>query len=329
MRAPTFWWQPTASVAATLLRPVGAIYGGLTAHRMARPGWRAPVPVICIGNLVAGGAGKTPTAIAIARLLIDMGHRPAFLSRGYGRRNPKRDPFVVDPDHHAAEDCGDEPLLLARVAPTIVAADRLTAARLAIEAGADVLVLDDGLQNPALLKDVSIAVVDGGSGIGNGLCLPAGPLRAPIMRQWRFVSMLCVIGGGQPGEAVAGEAERAGIPVTTGRLDPDMETVAMVRHRRLLAFAGIGRPEKFFATLDALGLTVADRLSFPDHHVYGRDDLARLTQAAEQIDATLITTEKDRVRLPPRFETLTLPVRLAFDDTVAIQARLAEAFSRG
>ena len=178
MIAPRFWARERPGLAARALAPLGALYGLATARRMARPGTRVDAPVICVGNYVVGGAGKTPTAIAVARLLQNAGERVAFLSRGYGGA-PRAAPTRVDPHLHGALAVGDEPLLLARVAPCWVGADRVAAAREAIADGASVLVLDDGLQNPALVKDYAIAVIDGEAGFGNGLCFPAGPLRAP------------------------------------------------------------------------------------------------------------------------------------------------------
>jgi tetraacyldisaccharide 4'-kinase len=325
MRAPDFWWQPTPSLTAKLLRPAGALYGALTAARMARAGAQAAVPVICIGNLVAGGAGKTPTALAVARMLQAMGHRPAFLSRGYGRKIASNTPpvFQVDLGQHDADICGDEPLLLSRLAPTFVAADRVAAADMAVAAGATMLVLDDGLQNPALAKTFSIAVVDGVTGIGNRLCLPAGPLRAPVARQWPFVSYLCVIGEGEPGRRVAEAARAAGIPAGSARLEPEAATLTRLRGQRLYAFAGIGRPQKFFATLEAAGLAMAGRQAFPDHHRFEPRELDQLRRSAEQAGALLITTTKDRMRLPAAFEALTLPVELVFNDAAGLYASLA------
>ena len=200
MRAPAFWWRPRAGPWALLLAPLGAVYGGVTAWRMGRRGGKAGVPIVCIGNFVVGGAGKTPTAIAIARLLIAGGETPVFLSRGYGGSlSSSSRPVRVDPARHTVSHVGDEPLLLARIAPTIVAARREWGARAAREAGASVVVMDDGLQNAALCKDLAIAVVDGASGIGNGLAIPAGPLRAPLGAQMRHIDALVVIGSGRGG----------------------------------------------------------------------------------------------------------------------------------
>lgn len=323
MMAPAFWWSKERTLAATLLAPAGVLYGALTAARMSRPGTSAGVPVLCVGNLVAGGAGKTPTALALGRMLQARGRRPAFLSRGYGRAASSSDVLAVDAASHTADTVGDEPLLLAEVAPTFVAADRRRAAREAVAHGADMLILDDGLQNPALAKTWTLAVTDGASGLGNGLCLPAGPLRAPVARQWPCVSMLCVIGQGEPGQVLARAATQAGVPVVTARIEADADALAGLAGRRLLAFAGIGRPEKFYATLREAGLDLAATRSFPDHHRFRAGDLQILTREASRLGALLVTTEKDHIRLPPDFPAQPVHVRLAFDQPAAIEAALS------
>ncbi len=251
IRAPGFWWREDLAPAARWLAPVGAVYGALAARRMARSGEAAPCPVVCIGNFTLGGAGKTPTALAVAGCLRDLGRRPVFLSRGYGGRLPG--PVQVDPATHGAAEVGDEPLLLARAAPAIVARDRVAGARACREAGADIVVMDDGLQNPSLVKDLAIAVFDGAVGLGNGRVFPAGPLRAPAAVQWGHVHAALVIGEGAPGARVLAEAKARGLPALRGRLVPDPEAAGALRGRPVLAFAGIGRPEKFFATVREIG----------------------------------------------------------------------------
>ncbi len=317
MRAPAFWWRARPSLLARLLRPPGLIYGAVAGRRMRKPGGRAPLPVVCIGNFTAGGAGKTPTAQAVAALLGAAGERPAFLSRGYGGR--LSGPVRVEP-HHRAADVGDEPLLLARTGPAIVSRDRKAGARLARQIGATVLVMDDGLQNPSLLKDCAIAVVDGAAGIGNGLTIPSGPLRAPMGAQWPAVDAVLVIGDGAAGDAVAREARRRGKPVFRARLAPDPVQAEALRGRRLLAFAGIGRPEKFFDTLRACGATLAATRSFPDHHPYTAADLAGLRDEAARQGLQAVTTEKDFVRIAgatgagPWTGLMSLKVRLQAED---------------
>ncbi|WP_238313117.1 tetraacyldisaccharide 4'-kinase [Methylobacterium crusticola] len=321
MREPGFWWRPRPSLAARLLAPVGAAYGGLVLRRMARPGEAAAVPVICVGNASLGGAGKTPTALALAALLRDLGRRPAFLSRGYGGR--LAGPVRVAPGRHDAASVGDEPLLLARAAPAVVARDRVAGAALCVAEGADVIVMDDGLQNPGLRKDWRLAVFDGAVGAGNGLAFPAGPLRAPLAAQWAHVDAVLVIGEGAPGDAVADAARERGLPVLRGRLRPDPAAAASLAGRPVLAFAGIGRPDKFFATLRALGAEVRDTRRFPDHHAYAAAEVATLVQAAARGGLALVTTEKDRVRLPADMPVAVLPVTLAVAEAAALRGRLA------
>lgn len=317
MRAPAFWWQDGLSLPARALRPASRLYAAAALRRMRRPGTRAALPVVCIGNAIAGGAGKTPTALALAQILSAAGESPAFLSRGYGGR--LAGPVAVGLEHGAA-DVGDEPILLASLAPTVVSRDRPAGARLAHEMGATVLVMDDGLQNPSLAKDCAIAAFDGATGIGNGLVLPAGPLRAPLAAQWPLIDAVLVIGPGAAGERVAAEAERQGKRVFRGRIAPDPATCAGLRGRRVLAFAGIGRPQKFFDTLEACGAVVASARAFPDHHPYDARTLAGLRQEAERLGLAPITTEKDLVRIagmarPEPWPALAaLPVRLVLEN---------------
>ncbi len=324
MRPPGFWSRPPNHPLARVLAPAGRVYGDWTARRMDRPGAEAPCPVLCIGNFTLGGAGKTPTALALAQVLRDLGRRPAFLSRGYGGR--LGGPLAVDPARHGAEDVGDEPLLLAALAPTVVSRDRPAGARLCAEAGADVVVMDDGLQNPSLRKRLSLAVIDGGAGVGNGLPFPAGPLRAPLARQWPHVAGLVLIGDGAPGTVLAAEAERRGLPVHRARFVP--EAAADWAGRRVVAFAGIGRPQKFFDTLRGLGAEIVAERAFADHHPYRPRDLTALTALASREGAALVTTEKDAVRLPAeaRAAVRVLRVGLSFADEADLRRHLAAAF---
>ncbi|HLJ71353.1 MAG TPA: tetraacyldisaccharide 4'-kinase [Roseiarcus sp.] len=327
MKAPRFWAAAPRSAAARALQPLGAAYGALAAWRMARPGRRVAAPVVCIGNFTVGGAGKTPAAIALAKLLAARGENVAFLSRGYGGA-ARGAPVEVDPKRHSADEVGDEPLLLARVAPCFVARDRVAAAEAAIAAGAGVLVLDDGLQNPALAKDFSLAMIDGASGFGNGLCLPAGPLRAPASAQWPHVAIAIVVDA--PDRAAIGWRDAGGGPATGARLAPDPTVAAQIKGRDLLAFAGIGRPEKFFATLTALGARLGATRGFPDHHRYGESELDALFDEAARQGLLIVTTEKDFVRLPATYaeKSIALPVTLRFDDEPLIAGLLDEALAR-
>ena len=317
IRPPRFWSAAPDHPAARLLAPIGAAYGALTAARMDRAGTRAPCPVLCLGNFTLGGAGKTPTALALAAMLRDLGTEPAFLSRGYGGR--LAGPVRVDPARHGAVEVGDEPLLLARHAPTIIARDRVAGAQACAAAGARVIVMDDGLQNPSLVKDLALAVVDAGTGLGNGRPFPAGPLRAPLARQWPHVGGLVLIGEGPAGEAVAAETASRGLLVHRARLVPEAGDWA---GRRAVAFAGIGIPQKFFDTLRAAGAEIAATRAFPDHHRYTAEDLSGLAAEAARLGAELVTTEKDAVRLPTGYGIRTLPVRLVFADAAAIRAQI-------
>jgi tetraacyldisaccharide 4'-kinase len=294
MREPSFWWRD-AGLASGLLTPLAAVYGAVAASRMARPGRNAGIPVICIGNLTLGGAGKTPAAIAVARMLDTAGRRPFVLSRGYG--GTLSGPVRVDPARHGAAEVGDEPLLLVRAAPTIVSRDRSGGADVARAAGAGSIVMDDGFQSPGLHKDRSLLVVDGGRGIGNGKVFPAGPLRAPLEAQLRRAQALLVVGAGAAGEDVAATARAWRLPVFHGRLEPDAAALANLKARPVLAFAGIGHPDKFFATLRDAGIEVRAELPFPDHHRYRRTEARELIERAEREGLNAVTTEKDLVRL--------------------------------
>jgi tetraacyldisaccharide 4'-kinase len=293
MREPPFWWR-AAGIEASLLAPVAAIYGAVAASRLSRKGYRAGVPVICIGNPTLGGAGKTPTALAVARMLQAAGERPVFLSRGYGGR--RRGPLVVAPDQDRAADVGDEPLLLGRAAPTVVAHDRVAGAKAAHAAGATVIVMDDGFQNPSLAKDFSVLVIDGRRGLGNSKVFPAGPLRAPLDAQLARADAVVLVGAVGEGAARAA-AEARKLPLFRARLEPDREVIAALTGRRVLAFAGIGDPEKVFATLREAGIAVAATRSFADHHRYTPADERELCGRAEAEGLMLVTTEKDKARL--------------------------------
>jgi tetraacyldisaccharide 4'-kinase len=329
MREPAFW--RSRGLLPTLLRPSAALYGAVAGWRMGRQGERAAVPVICVGNFTVGGAGKTPAALTIAALLAAMGERPAFLTRGYGGSLPG--PLRVDPERHRAAEVGDEPLLLARAAPTIVSRNRPAGARLAVETGAGALVMDDGLQNPSLAKDLSLAVIDAATGVGNGLPLPAGPLRAPLDTQWPQVGAVIVVGDGEAGEALAHEAERREKPVLRARIAPEPVAASGLRGRRVLAFAGIARPPKFFETLESCGATVERRHVFPDHHPYTAAEVKGLVAEAAAEGLTPVTTEKDRVRLEGldgarTAPILALPVRLVLADEARARSLLKAALER-
>ena len=294
LETPTWWYRNKGALAAALA-PVGRLYGGIAERRFARTEpYRSRLPVICIGNFTAGGGGKTPTAIAVAALLAELGAKPAFLTRGYG--GASKGPVQVAKGQSALE-VGDEPLLLAEAAPTFVSADRPAGAKAieATEAGA--IVMDDGFQNPSLAKDLSLVVVDAGCGLGNGLIMPAGPLRAPLEAQMARADALIVIGDGGKASAVIKAFEAQAKPVLKARMVPrqDKRWLGVLP---VIGFAGIARPEKFFATLRNNGARLIDTRSFPDHHRYRERDARRLLDAATERNAMLVTTEKDFVRLP-------------------------------
>jgi tetraacyldisaccharide 4'-kinase len=318
MRRPDFWDGDDlfARLAVAALTPLGSLYGATVRWKAKNAAFRAPVPVICVGNLTAGGTGKTPIAIALAEALLARGKKPFFLTRGYG--GTQRGPLLVE--GQSAADVGDEPLLLAAAAPAIVSRDRPAGARLAVARGADVIVMDDGHQNFSLAKDLSLVVVDGERGFGNGRVLPAGPLREPVAQGLARADAVIVMGSGDP--------------VLAGFAGPILQ--ARVEHRgsenwqgsRVVAFAGIGRPEKFFRTLRGLGADLVDAVPFDDHHPYTPEDLDRLKSLARREDAKLVTTEKDHVRLPSadRLEIAAIAVHAVIEPLAALDGLLDRLF---
>ncbi len=292
IRPPAFWWTSPPSFLARMMAPFASIYGALTLRRMRQSGHRAGCPVVCIGNFTVGGAGKTPTAILIARMLLARGQSPVFLSRGYA--GTLTGPVMVDLAAHSAAEVGDEPLLLARIAPVVVATDRVAGAALALQAGASVIIMDDGLQNPSLHKDLTVAVIDGGSGFGNGMVFPAGPLRAPVQRQAASVHLALVIGGAD-GRVAAILPQ--GLEVIEGAMRVPEQVAAQIKGQRVLAMAGIGLPEKFVRTLEDCGATVTSQHFVADHAPYTTADLERVASRAAVENALVATTEKDAARL--------------------------------
>lgn len=313
------------------MRPLGALYGAVAARRLRRDGASAGMPVVCIGNLTLGGAGKTPTALAIAQMLAEAGLAPVFLTRGYGGRT--EGPLRVSLERHDAADVGDEALLLARAFPTIVARDRVAGAAAARAAGAQVVVMDDGFHNPSLRKEFSALVVDAAYGIGNGLVFPAGPLRAPLAAQLARADAVILVGDGTP--AFLRSAAASERPLFRARLAPEGGAAAALAGKPLLAFAGIGHPEKFFGTLRSLGADLRVCRPFPDHHRYSEHDAEALLAEASRSDLALVTTEKDFVRLPRtgragalRERSAALPVSLILEESTALLQRIVRAISR-
>ena len=333
LEAP-FWWYRRKGALASALVPLGRLYGRMAEARFARgKPYRSRLPVVCIGNFTAGGGGKTPTAIAVAALLAELGAKPAFLTRGYG--GASKGPVLVKAGQSAAE-VGDEPLLLAAAAPTLVSADRAAGAH-AIEATeASVIVMDDGFQNPSLAKDLSLIVVDAAVGLGNGLIMPAGPLRAPLDAQLARADALVVIGEGGKAASLIEAFARQGKIVLKARMVPrqDRRWLGVLP---VIGFAGIARPEKFFATLRNNGAWLIDTRTFPDHHRYSERDARRLLDAAKAHNAMLVTTEKDFVRLPDEEDSARgelkhrcrpFLVAVEFEDVAAVKELLASCLTQ-
>lgn len=334
--APPFWWQ-AADWRAAALYPASALYGLVASRRMeSARREKIDVPVICVGNLTVGGAGKTPVAIALAEAAAREGYRPGFLSRGHGGNS--RHPHLVDAAHDSARHVGDEPLLLAAHAPVAVTSNRVAGAKLLIEAGCDFLIMDDGFQSARIHFDYALLVVDAHRGIGNGHVIPGGPMRAPLVDQLRHADAVLKMGEGNAADAVIRKASRAGKPVLEAKALP--REPATFEGRRFLAFAGIGNPEKFFETVDRAGGSVALTRSFKDHHPYADDDLADLSAAARSKGLELITTAKDAARLrhgsaaaqafleqltvleiETRFEPETVPQRIVSETVEAYRQR--------
>jgi tetraacyldisaccharide 4'-kinase len=331
MKAPGFWYRPAGRKAA-LLSPLGAVYGGLgrLRQRLVKP-WPAGVPVVCVGNLTVGGAGKTPLAIALAGRLAEAGLRPHFLTRGY--RGRLCGPVQVDLGVHDAGDVGDEALLLAAHFPTWVSGDRVAGARSAVAAGAGALVMDDGFQNPALAKDVSIVAVDGGTGFGNGRIVPAGPLRETPRNGLARADAVVLVGDDDSNIAptLAGMVgPRGRLPLLRARFEPE-PSARRFRDASVVAFAGIARPAKFFATLEKVGARLVARFAYPDHHRYNAEELMQMAELADAADALLVTTAKDYARLPDdaRLLVRVVAIRAVWEDPAALDAVLAPALTGG
>ena len=321
---PGFWWGKPG-LASALISPVSALAGSIALRRMAQTGGTVPVPVFCIGNPTVGGAGKTPTAIVVLEYLKAQGAQPFALLRGHG--GTASGPLRVDASKHGPDLVGDEALLLVQHAPTIISGgtDRLAAAQLAVSQGATHLIMDDGFQNPTLQKDVSILVIDAAVGVGNGAVLPAGPLRAPLVPQLKMADAVLLIGksgleAGGPGDQVRQAALAAGCDILHGHVSPDENILASLQGAALHAFAGIGRPEKFFNTLRQAGMDVRETDAFADHYPYSVQDIEEMVEKAARARALLVTTQKDMARLAERrFHVLrariiALPVHLVLDE---------------
>lgn len=315
MRAPGFWWRAPdrPGLLPRLLAPLGWLYAAGTARRLRQPGYPPRVPVICVGNLAAGGAGKTPTVIALIERLSKRDRKVHVVSRGYGGR--LEGPVRVEHSRHHAEEVGDEPLLLSAFAPVWVAKDRAAGIRAAEVAGAGVILMDDGFQNPTVKPSLALVVVDAARGFGNGRCLPAGPLREPVATGLARADLILSIGS--PAAQATFDALWPEIPVP--RLRGELQPLQMGmdwKDQRVLAFAGIADPSRFFATLRAEGANLIRGESLADHETLSETLLRRLDAEAVAAGAQLVTTEKDAARLPPhwRAKVLTLVVRLKLED---------------
>jgi tetraacyldisaccharide 4'-kinase len=328
MREPAFWHRPSSWI-SLLLTPLGALYGFIAGQRMQRSGLDAGVPVLCVGNYHVGGAGKTPTVLALTRILREMGETPVVLSRGYG--GALQGPIRVDLARHAAEDVGDEPLMMAATVPVVVARDRIAGVALARSLSASVILMDDGFQNPAVAKDASLIVIDSDRGLGNGRVLPAGPLRAPLPPQLARTDALIVVGDGTAAAAVAAAIAAQGKPVLSAQLRPDAASVQALRGKRVLGFAGIGDPGRFFRTLRLSGIDLVRERSFADHHPFTQSEIEALTAEAKGEELTPVTTEKDLARLRradglPRWAEAIVPfaVTLEFADAARLRKFISE-----
>ncbi|MGV2107593.1 tetraacyldisaccharide 4'-kinase [Agrobacterium vitis] len=334
LHAPSFWWKKTdwwkkAGFPALALWPLSFLYGRIAARRMRGSSAYAPaLPVICIGNVTLGGAGKTPTALALAKAALAMGLKPGFLSRGYG--GTVRRPTLVDPGHHTAKDVGDEPLLLASVAPTVVASRRREGAKELERQGMDLIIMDDGFQSAQIRIDCAVVVTDSYKGDGNGFVFPAGPLRAPLAIQFQKLDMLLVVGKGDAAIPMVRRAARMGKPVLTAQLHP--LPGPNLRGQRLLAYAGIADPEKFYRTLREMGGDIVVAKGFGDHQPLSAAAIAELIEEAEANNLLLVTTAKDQARLrgasQDRAQELlakstVIEIEMIFDDP-AVPARVID-----
>lgn len=326
---PSFWWRETPGALGFVLAPVAKAYGLVAGWRMSRPARsRVSVPVVCVGNFVVGGAGKTPTALALARIARARGLKPGFLTRGYG--GEEAGPHLVDLARDAPERVGDEALVLAAAGPTIVSRDRPSGAEMLAANGVDFIIMDDGFQNSSLAKNFSFVAVDSEVGIGNGMVLPAGPLRASLKVQLPAADALVVIGDGSAADPLVRAAARAGRTVLRAQLKPTR--VKGWRKTPILAYAGIGRPEKFFSSLAAIQAPVAKTIAFADHHRYTEVEAERLLAHADAASLRLVTTEKDLARLAGadgaagrlRERSEAFAVTLEFENSVAVSEMVSE-----
>lgn len=289
MKTPKYW--QSNSFTSKILSPLGFLYGLMTQLRLKlKSPHKVSIPVVCIGNITAGGTGKTPVSISIAKLLATEMYHPFFVSRGYGG---KLQDVIVNNKKHTAKDVGDEPLLLSKQAPVVVNANRYAAAQKAVEQGADIIIMDDGFQNPSLHKDLSFLVFDGNYGIGNGKIIPSGPLRETLENGTKRADAIIILGKDKHDLA-----KRCGLPAFFGHTEAVQTTI---NNQDVVAFAGIGHPQKFYHTLKQQGFNVVKTIDFPDHHFYTREELENIINEAKKLNAQIYTTSKDFVKIPPLY----------------------------
>jgi tetraacyldisaccharide 4'-kinase len=317
MLAPQFWNKN--GTIAKMLWPVSLVVQGFSQFRFHfYKSKKLDVPVICVGNIVVGGSGKTPTALDIGRILKEHGVNAHYLSRGYGGN--MRGPVLVDTNTHTYKQVGDEPLLLARQSPAWVSKNRLKGALAAIKDGAEAIIMDDGLQNPLIEKNLALLVIDSGFAMGNKLFFPSGPLRESLSMGLKKADAVVVIGEMKIAEVLSRLPELAAYdkPVFHARFQITADKESL-KSNPLYAFAGIGRPEKFFESLEGIGARLIGKRVFGDHHPYSDDEMSSIIAEARALGGTVVTTEKDFVRIPAQFqkEITPIPVKLLFDNVAA------------
>lgn len=331
MRAPSFWQPGEGGLLKALLTPLSCLYWQVAKRDQAQKATKAyqpKIPVICVGNLVAGGQGKTPVVIDILDRIAARGIEVHALSRGHGGN--LEGPVRIDPDLHEAERAGDEPLLIARTAPVWVAKDRALGAKMAEDHGAETIVMDDGFQNPSVTKTMSLIVIDGGFGFGNQAMIPAGPLREPLTAGLHRASATLIIGDDRwQTEALIRKAA-PDLPILKAHIVP-AEGADDIAGQPVIAFAGIGRPDKFYQTLESLDCKVLARHDFDDHHLYTHDDIRPILKEAAETSALAVTTAKDFIRIPidQRQDIHTLNIALHWEDPDALEKLIEEALAHG
>ena len=323
MRAPKFWYNPKYSFSSLLLTPISWIYGLVRKKiQRDRAPWKAPIPVICVGNLLAGGQGKTPIALSIGKVLKLNNKSVHFISRGYG--GSLRGPLLVDPRVNTASEVGDEPILLSEIAPTWICVDRIAGIKLAYEMGAKIVVMDDGFQNPSVKKDFSILAFDADVGFGNGRLIPAGPLRESITDGLSRANAAVIIGDDFLGLEsrllnISNSLPQKQIKVYKAKIAPTTNFQS-INKQKVFAFTGIGRPEKFLNTLIEMNCDITGKQYFSDHHQFTETEISQLLNLAKTKDSTLITTTKDYVRLTPsqKKDIMVLPITLEWNNKNAL-----------